>query len=295
MTKVDLPPTNWQSLGGVSPEELAETRVQLHWAVQIVASVPLAFLQPVPDFSHANLGWIANDAAFVTRHVGASPPVRVGLDLLDFNLTVRDAADGVVDSFRLEGKTLDHGYGWIAEVMGRHSVGEVDPEELHRPDQDFPDHAVRTGAPFTGGDTRARAELALWYDNTLLALSEVVRDHDNASPVRTWPHHFDMATLITVERGEDPEKMRSVGVGMVPGDASYNEPYLYAAPWPIPERPDALPQLAGGGSWHTEGWVGAVLTGSRLVAAGNDPVAQAERVRAFLTSAIPAARELAGG
>jgi len=279
----------------VAPDALVETRVQLHWAVQVVGAVPLAFLEQASDFSHANLGWIAEDAAFVTRQVGASPPVRAGLDLTGFNLTLRDAADGVLDAFQLEGKTLDHGYEWIAEMMGRYSVGGVGPEELHRPDQDFPDHAVRAGAPFTGGDDQARAELAHWYDNTLLLLSAVVRDYENASPVRTWPHHFDMATLIILESGEDPERMRSVGVGMVPGDASYNEPYLYAAPWPIPERPDALPQLAGGGSWHTEGWVGAVLTGSTLVAAGSNPVAQVEQAQAFLTSAIPAARELAGG
>ncbi|MEJ2236807.1 MAG: hypothetical protein P8X82_00785 [Gemmatimonadales bacterium] len=295
MTKVDFPPSDWQALGGVAPDALVETRIQLHWAVQVVGAVPLAVLEQAPDFSHANLGWIAEDAAFVTRQVGASPPVRVGLDLLNFDLTVRDAADGVVDTLRLEGKTLDDGYGWIAEMMGRYGVGDVAPEDLHRPDQDFPDHVVRAGAPFTGGEAVARAELAHWYDNTLLLLSTVVRDYDNASPVRTWPHHFDMATLITLESAEDPEEMRSVGVGMVPGDVSYPEPYLYATPWPVPASPDMFPRLEGGGTWHTEGWVGAVLTGSTLVVAGDDPVAQAEQAQAFLASAIPAACEIAGG
>lgn len=295
MTSIDAPPSDWRPLGGVSHEVLAETRVQLHWAVQVVGAVPLSFLEQVPDFSHANLGWIVADAALVSRLVGVSPPIRVGLDFPDFKLTVRDAADFVVDRLPLEGNTLDDAYAWIAEVMGRYGVGNVDPEELHRPDLDFPDHPVRAGAPFTGGDARARAELAHWYENTLLLLLEVVRDYDNASPVRTWPHHFDMATLLTLESADDPEKMRSVGLGMAPGDASYPEPYFYAAPWPVPESPGMLPQLAGGGTWHTDGWVGPILTSSRIVAAGNGLVAQEEQVRAFLASAIPAATELASG
>jgi hypothetical protein len=295
MTRIDVPPAMWQPLGGLPCEQLAETRLELHWALQIVGAVPLAFLEQTPDSSHANLGWVPDDATFVTRRVGASQAIRVGLEVVDFRLAIRDDADAVVDALPLEGKSLDEGYGWMAEMMGQYGVGDVEATALHRPERDFPAHPVRTGAPFTGGDPQARAELARWYDNSLLLLSEVAQEHGNASPVRTWPHHFDMATLLTLEPGEDPERMRSVGVGMTPGDASYSEPYIYAAPWPVPTSPNVLPSLDGGGTWHTEGWVGPVLRCSRLVAAGSDPAAQADQARAFLASAIPAAHALAGG
>lgn len=56
--------------------------------------------------------------------------------------------------------------------------------------------------------------------------------------------------------------MRSVGVGLSPGDSGYPEPYVYVTPWPYPTG--ELPALPWG-HWHTEGWTGAVLRGSALV------------------------------
>lgn len=289
MTNVDV---DWQELGAVAPRALVDARLELHWAAQLVGAVPLAFLDQEPDFSHANLGWNPGETTFVTRRVGSTSPIRAGLNVRDFALTILDGDDRAIERLPLQGMTLDDGYQWIAEMMRRHGVGEIDPHRLQRPAADFPDHPVGAGAAFTAGAATARHELARWYSNALLVLSEVVRDYENASPVRTWPHHFDIATLITLEHAEDAESTRSVGVGMAPGDSSYAEPYLYVAPWPVPRRP-TLPGLDGTATWHTEGWVGTVLTGTQLVAAAEKSV-QAERARAYLAAAIPAVRRLAG-
>jgi hypothetical protein len=294
MTKVDVPPLHWQELGAVSHGVLLDTRLELHWATQLIGAVPLAYLDETSDFSHANLGWIANDATFLTRPVGASPSLYVGFDLREFALTILDADDSAIDDFSLDGKTLQEGYAWIAEMMNRYGVGDLGPNALHRPDDDFPDHAVGRGAAFTGGDAATRAELARWYSNALLVLSQAVRHMEGASPIRTWPHHFDIATLITLEASLGPETMRSIGVGMTPGDSSYAEPYFYVTLWPYP-KDRRLTSLDGNGTWHTEGWIGAVLTGSRLLEGDADGPTQADRARAFLKSAIPAVRKLAGG
>jgi hypothetical protein len=291
MSQAPIP--EWESLGSTSPDALADTRLELHWAAQIIGAVPLALLDAVPDFSHANLGWLPATGAHVTRPIGDTSPVRVGLRFGDFSVVLFDDHESVLDEVALTGRTLEEGYAWVAGALTRHDVGAVDPEELHRPDADFPDHALRSGAAFTGGAGTARRELARWFGNALLVLSEVAVGNDGAAPVRTWPHHLDIATLITPDATADPEKAKSVGVGMTPGDASYDEPYFYVTPWPYPKTP-ALTPLDGEGIWHTEGWVGAVLTGSRLVAGGADADAQATRARAFLASAIPAARAMAG-
>lgn len=294
MTDADAPPLDWQNLGSVSPGLLLDTRLELHWAVQLIGTVPLAVLEATPDFSHANLGWIANQATFVTRQIGSSPSVRLGLALREFALTILDAEDRVMDDLSLGGTTLEEGYGWIVEMMDRHGISDLDPDQLPRPDDTFPDHAVSGGAAFTGGDPAARAELARWYDNALLVFSEIVRDTEAASPVRTWPHHFDIATVITLEAAPDPEKTRSMGIGMSPGDSSYGEPYLYVTPWPYPDDSE-VPSMNGNGAWHTEGWIGAVLTGSRLMEGAADRLTQLERTRSFLRSATVAVRTLAGG
>lgn len=59
---------------------------------------------------------------------------------------------------------------------------------------------------------------------------------------------------------------------------------------PLP-RERELPPLAAG-EWFRDGWTGAVLRGSDVVAAG-DASAQRFRVEAFLASAVPASRALA--
>ena len=286
----DTPPSAWHLLGDVSPTALADTSLELHWAVQLVGAVPLAFLPSTADASHANLGWLKGASTFITRSVGRLHPMCVGLRIPEFSLVVLDAHGATTDELALSGKTLDDGYAWIARAL-ENAAGKTDPGTFHRPGDDFPQHAVGSGAPFTGGDEEARSELGRWYDNALLVLSEVAQLEPGASEVRTWPHHFDMATLITLESADDRELMRSVGIGLSPGDSSYAEPYFYVTPWPYPAGATLSP-LAGRGLWHTKGWTGAVLTGTRLVE-GTDERTQAKRARSFLASAIPAGSRLA--
>ena len=84
-----------------------------------------------------------------------------------------------------------------------------------------------------------------------------------------WPHHFDIATLITIEENPGPEKSKTIGVGLSPGDESYNEPYFYISPWPYPVNKNNLPKL-NHGFWHTQGWFGEVLTSSEIIRSGDN-------------------------
>jgi hypothetical protein len=118
----------------------------------------------------------------------------------------------------------------------------------------------------------------------------VSRQISSASPVRCWPHHFDIATLITIVTNEpDPEKARSIGFGLAPGDQYYNAPYFCAVRWPIPKR-IGFPPLEGNGQWHSTDWVGAVLPAFRI--ARGTAAEQGAQVAAFASSAVPAARSL---
>ena len=110
--------------------------------------------------------------------------------------------------------------------------------------------------------------------------------------MRCWPHHFDIATLLAA--GGEGGEARTIGFGMSPGDGSYGQPYFYVSPWPYPE-PQRLRPLTQGGRWHTEGWLGAVLTGEDVVRS-ESAAAQAERVSWFADEAVTSLREaLSGG
>src|SRR5262249_47997239 len=159
-----------------------------------------------------------------------------------------------------------------------------------RPTYDIPSHPVADGAAFLLADPAALGELARWYDGADAVLRALQSDRPQASPVRCWPHHFDIATLITVAAKEADREARTLGVGLSPGDDSYAEPYWYVTPWPFPEDRQGLAPLSAG-SWREAGWFGAVLRGTEIVTL-TSASEQADRVGAFLESAITACQAI---
>jgi hypothetical protein len=107
-------------------------------------------------------------------------------------------------------------------------------------------------------DSEALLAFADWMGAADAKLRRFVPGRGVASDVRLWPHHLDVAMLVTVNEDlRDPERSRTVSLGLSPGDAGIAVPYLYVTPSPYPaERP--TPTLRSG-RWNTEGWYGAVL------------------------------------
>ena len=68
----------------------------------------------------------------------------------------------------------------------------------------------------------------------------MAEERADGSPVRCWPHHFDIATLLTIAPGQ------TIGVGLEPGDGYYDEPYWYVNQYPAPSATPGN-QLEGGG------------------------------------------------
>jgi hypothetical protein len=134
---------------------------------------------------------------------------------------------------------------------------------------------VQEGAAYDAtGSTDALLELTAWYNNAAVVLGRVQRRMIERapmwSPLRCWPHHFDLATLTTLPtRNADVEG--SVGVGLSPGDEHYEEPYFYVSAYPEPD-PAALLMLPAPGRWHTHEFTAAVATASKILAM-NSPAA----------------------
>ncbi|MEM8898964.1 MAG: hypothetical protein AAGC85_12695, partial [Bacteroidota bacterium] len=96
-------------------------------------------------------------------------------------------------------------------------------------------------------------------DQAHAILKAFTQVHDNVSEIRCWPHHFDLAILMTVNK----EKSKTIGIGYVPADDHYDTPYFYLGPYPMPD-PKLLPTHKGPGKWHTEKWTGGVLLSEEL-------------------------------
>lgn len=279
---------SWKKLGNINPLSLTETRLQLHYAIQFMAAVGNFLTEPQSDYSHASLTWNSELKMFVSSIVTTKQPFQVALEPINLTSLVLDAERDKLAEFSLSQKTMNEGMNWLKQTIAPLGTDFAKLTFVSYPD-DFPHHPLANGAAFEDINEAQRQELTAYFANTNLVLPAVTASTEGASPVRIWPHHFDIATLISLPYTQKDEAV-SIGVGMSPGDSSYDEPYWYITPWPYPDIAN-LPELSSSGTWHTEGWVGAILTASQL-SQGKE---QQRQVKSFLDSAVKASLELLEG
>lgn len=248
----------WITVG--EPKNLPPSRLILHWAAQLPSAVGNTLAPKKSDDSQMALVWDAGTLASTTIGVDWA-----ALRLADLTLLAKGQELALAD------KTMADALAWLGKRFG---------STIELPKHELPDHEIGKGATFPAAARAAYADLSAWFGNAALVLDAVRAAQPKASPVRCWPHHFDIATLIQVD------EKKSVGVGLSPGDKSYTDPYFYVTPWPYPER-STLPALPNA-AWHTSGWTGAVLQ-AKAIAAADD---QRGATQSFLDAAIAACLEL---
>ena len=280
----------WQTLGTPAPTALLDARLQLHHAAQWAAAAGASFLEPRPDDSHPNLGWQGALGALVGHPIPGLSALQVGLAIADARLLLLDHQGSLAEGLPLAGRTLSEAGAWLSDAIERMGAS-LPAASVKVPGYELPEHAVTAGAAFSL-DSDACAELARWFGDGDAVLGDLLPGLAGAVPARVWPHHFDLGSLVVVENAADGSLAKSIGIGLSPGDASYAEPYWYVSPWPYPPA-HALPALASGGFWHSEGFVAAILTGSELVS--GLPDAQRRRLQDFLDAAIAASRAVLDG
>ena len=246
----------WERLGRISPKALIDARETAHHAAQLLALAGASYIPARADDSHTSMTWLDDKSALATEIVDAVRPFRVGLRIADVTLLFLDSGDREAAVFPLVERTRNDAIAWLRVRIG--DAG-LDPTRL-RTSLHFSiaPHPTDSGAAFVR-QGEALEELARWYRNASAVLEARRARTAGAGEVRCWPHHFDIATLITCSSGP----FQSIGIGMSPGDTSYQEPYFYVGPSPRPAFDVAALVI---GHWHTTEWWGAVLTGSDIVA-----------------------------
>jgi len=272
--------SSWMRLGDVAPGALTDARLQLHHAAQIAVSAAISYIPARSDDSHTALSWSPALGALVTEPITAASELRIALRVENLTLHALGEKWMATRSFALPGHTIAEGHAWLGDVAAE---AGLDPARLTaRKHYTIPAHPVASGAAFSIATDNEFTELGKFWSNGAGVLEQIAQSIPAASAVRTWPHHFDIATLIEIPG----EPRRTIGVGQSPGDDSYAEPYWYVGPYPYPPITH-LPPLSRG-HWHTEGWVGAALRASDYITASD----QRSTVLDFIEAAVAACRKL---
>ena len=276
--------TAWRLVRGGDFGRLREARLQAHYALQWLARAARAFVPPRPEDLHTNLDWDDTFDGFVTHPL--TDDLRLGLRIPDLTLVLGSLSAQA--SFTLDGRTDGDARLRLGELLAAH---DLDPARLDaKPPYEIPDHAVAHGAAYDArGSSDALSDLAAWFANADRSLGRVretmIARGLAPSPVRTWPHHFDVATFTLLEGG-NAEHARSVNAGLSPGDEHYEEPYFYVSPYPYPDA-TRLPALPFG-HWHTRGFTAAVLPASKIIAMSDRQATGDDFLDAAVAAAIRA-------
>jgi hypothetical protein len=264
---------------------LREARLQAHYAAQWLGRAGSAFIAPQPDYSHTSMNWNGSLAGFTTHAM--KDETRLGLRVVDLTFVFLNKEGKQTSSYPLNGRSDKDLRPWLDEQfaargMEARLLDKTSPYEI-------PAHAVAKGAPYAVLEISAPLrELAGWFADAQSALDRIRKQATGrsflVSPVRGWPHHFDLATLISLDEAMG-EHGRSVNAGLSPGDEYYDEPYYYVTPYPHP-HPAKLPALPKLGHWHTRDFTAAIAPASRIVKAKDKKAVVDDFLRVAVDGAI---------
>jgi hypothetical protein len=268
---------SWHQLHGLDHGLLSKARVQAHVATQWLARVALAYVSARPNDSHTNLGWDDRIGGFVTHALPDG--ARFALRVADLTLLVlNDAGADPSNTLALDGRRDTEARVWLGLLV---AARRLDPHALDAPPP-YQMPAPASGAVYTAAALAdGLRALAMWFSNANAALGatrlDIIKRNLDAPPVRCWPHHFDLDSLVELGPG------RTTGIGFSPGDHFYDEPYFYVSLYPAPDVA-SLPPLPAIGHWHADRFTAAVATASRIGEAKD----QYGEVEAFLHAATEA-------
>lgn len=245
--------------------------------------------QAMADHRHLATTYLHGPRALVGCRIRGDRDFHVGLRLASPALLVLDEKFAVLQQFELIGRTIFEGRTWLLETTEKLTGETARNEPLLEARLDA--HPLMEGQPFGRGCEEGFVEVDRAYSNADSVLRRVLADIAPGTPVRCWPHHFDIAALVEIDG--DGDEQCTVGLGMAPADDRLDRAYFYGSPWPGPAKSSELPALAHG-AWLTDGPLLASLPVYAVAAAGPG-AKQAVVAEEFLRSAYEGCERLLDG
>ncbi|SHJ07135.1 hypothetical protein [Pseudozobellia thermophila] len=223
----------------------------IHLAAQYLATAGISFLDKKDDDSHTNLGFDAQKGFLETWPLNEEGN-KIVLDYLQFSLHWV-SNDAVRTTLLLDGKTHGEIVNWLTELTKGLSPDRVYKYDLH---YDLPYDRITDDFVFSKPSQEQLGKMLGYRRIALHAMQNVVYAMNLSTPIRVWPHHFDIGGYETINSG----KNIGVGFGMAIPDTMIDDFYLYASGYRGHEGIDTSKFSAlSNGEWRNDGFKGAVL------------------------------------
>ncbi|MEO0469839.1 MAG: hypothetical protein AAF206_09485 [Bacteroidota bacterium] len=279
-----LPQLDWTRLSADDAYGLNHSTTQMHWAAQFLSMAGKCFLPHQADDSHTNMAWSVEDQRFLTHPIQSTQLV---LHPQSFSLGILGPNGNLRNQQPLAGLTLEQGVEWVKSNLHHQGLDTADYRiDLH---YNLPDHPLLHGDHFAKISYEDGGVFAKVRSLGHLVMQAYADLFSHATPVRTWPHHFDIGTYIPLGFDAEGETNLSITLGLAIADPYSDAYYFYVNHWARDQEIQygQLPSLAEGGHWNQQDFVGAILPLSFALKPG-DKVSQIQRIQSFMNSAIEA-------
>ncbi|MEX2597284.1 MAG: hypothetical protein WEC59_10190 [Salibacteraceae bacterium] len=243
----------------------------LHIATQYLTTAAKSFVPAKHDDSHTNLGWDQNDKQLFT-HPFDKEGLQLAFDHINYSIDLLHPSSGIEASYPLQGARHLDVINWIDREARFCKLPNTYAFELHF---ELPYKTAFKDTFIFPELNRAEVnEIIALRDIADRSLTAIAAIHEHAEPVRTWPHHFDTATLIDLEGNGK----RTIGCGLAVPDGMIDDFYFYVSGY-LGDESVALDEskTLSHGSWKSGEWNGGVLSG--------EDARDFNKVLAFLTEA----------
>ena len=288
-----ISPTQWPQLTVADLQHLNAATEPIHVAAQLISMAGKFFLPHQSDDSHTNMGWDVDQKYLIGHPLPTSVPLRLALQPASMKLLIIYSEDQVVEELSLGGKTLEEAVAWVKRELTGHWFGTDSYRiDLH---YDMPAYSLLRGGTFAAPEGAGYVAFGKARELGQQVMEAYAAEFAHASPVRTWPHHFDMGTYVPIRLDESGGVVNSLTMGLAIADSEVDEYFFYLTSWSREGKyaTEPLSELPSGGCWGLKDDAGAVLKLSEVV---RHPSAEAQMqaISTFLEAAIGASLKRIG-
>ena len=270
----------WVPLRIKALDLVMDAHVQLHHAAQFIAMVGLSYIKPEEDDSHTSMVWLPYVKALAGKTLPFGHYTRVGLNFTNFSLTILEGNRKIISQYPLDGKTKAEAMIWLMNELIK--LGADATLFTSKLPFTIPFHPIAEEKPFQHPEDEILKELSNYYENAYYLLKQLKSLFQDITQVRCWPHHFDIATRIVLDRDEKKNIKNTIGIGFSPADEYCGEPYYYINMWPsIQLKNNQLSEIKSVGKWNNRDWTGIILPVSDIFAEEKG-ISQSMLVKDFL-------------